>query len=49
MLRERGQNKKVKSEWGFPGGPVVKNPSFSARDMGWIPSQGTKTLLVRRN
>ena len=43
MLNERGQNKKVKSERGFPGGPVVKNPSFNARDIGWIPGQGTKT------
>ena len=26
----------------FPGGPVVKNPSSNAGDMGWIPGWGTK-------
>ena len=26
----------------FPGGPVVKNPSSSAGDVGLIPGQGTK-------
>ena len=26
----------------FPGGPVVKNPPSSARDMGSIPGRGTK-------
>ena len=28
----------------FPGGPVVKNPPFNARDTSLIPSHGTKTL-----
>ena len=28
--------------WDFPRGPVVKNPSLKAGDMGWIPGQGTK-------
>ena len=27
---------------GFPGGPVVKNPSSSAGDMGSIPGRATK-------
>ena len=27
---------------GFPGGPVVKNPSSNAGDAGLIPGQGTK-------
>ena len=26
----------------FPGGPVVKNPTCNAEDMGSIPGQGTK-------
>ena len=26
----------------FPGGPVVKNPPYSAGDAGSIPGQGTK-------
>ena len=26
----------------FPGGPVVKNPTFNAGDSGSIPGQGTK-------
>ena len=26
----------------FPGGPVVKNPLYSAGDRGSIPGQGTK-------
>ena len=26
----------------FPGGPVVKNPPYSAEDVGSNPSQGTK-------
>ena len=25
----------------FPGGPVVKNPLYNARDVGSIPGQGT--------
>ena len=33
----------------FPGGPVVKNPSFNAGDVGSIPGQGTKTPHVRVN
>ena len=28
--------------WDFPGGPLVKNPPCNARDVGLIPSQGTK-------
>ena len=28
--------------WDFLSGPVVKNPSSSAGDMGLIPGQGTK-------
>ena len=33
----------VKSDGGdFPGGLVVKNPSFNAGDMGLIPGQGTR-------
>ena len=27
----------------FPGGPVVKNPSCKAGDVGSIPHQGAKT------
>ena len=30
------------SSWDFPGGPVVKNPSFNAEDAGLIPSLETK-------
>ena len=26
----------------FPGGPVVRNPPYSAGDTGSIPGQGTK-------
>ena len=26
----------------FPGGPVVKNPPYNARDMGSIPGWGTR-------
>ena len=26
----------------FPGGPVVKNPSSNAGDVGFIPGQRTK-------
>ena len=26
----------------FPGGPVVKNPSYDSGDTGSIPGQGTK-------
>ena len=28
--------------WDFPGGPVVKNLPYNARDSGLIPGQGTK-------
>ena len=28
--------------WDFPGGPVVKNLSFNAGDVGLIPGWGTK-------
>ena len=31
----------------FPGGPVVKNPSANAGDMGLIPGLGTKPLSDR--
>ena len=24
-------------KWGFPGGPVVENPSANTGDAGWIP------------
>ena len=26
--------------WGFPGGPVVKNPPCNARDTGSVPGLG---------
>ena len=29
--------------WGFPGGPVVKNPPANAADMGSIPGLGNPT------
>ena len=29
--------------WGFPGGPVVKNPPANAGDPGLTRGQGTKT------
>ena len=32
--------------WGFPGGPVVKNPPASAGDLGWIIGRGAKTPRV---
>ena len=32
----------AKKEWGFPGGPVVKNPPSNAGDTGSILGQGTK-------
>ena len=28
--------------WGFPGGPVVKNPPSNAGDAGFTPGPGTK-------
>ena len=28
--------------WDFPGGPVIKNPPYNARDAGSIPGQVTK-------
>ena len=28
--------------WDFPGGPVVKNPSYKAGDVGLIPGHGIK-------
>ena len=31
--------------WDFPGGPVVKNPSASAGDMGLIPPAGRSHVL----
>ena len=33
---------------GFSGGPVFKNPPSSARDIGSIPGQGTKTPYAAR-
>ena len=39
MLRKR---QGLEGTQGFPGSPVVKNPSSSAGDMGLIPGQGTK-------
>ena len=36
-------NEKKEFNWGdFPGGPVFKNLSYSAGDMGSTPGQGTK-------
>ena len=35
------QNTKYK-DWGFPDGPVVKNPPCNAGKVGPIPGQGTK-------
>ena len=32
----------------FPGGPVVKNPPFNAKDMGLIPGPGIKVLHAVR-
>ena len=32
----------VTNKWVFPGGPVVKNPSYNAVGAGLIPCQGTK-------
>ena len=32
----------------FPGGSVVKNHPFSARDAGSVPGQGTKILHATR-
>ena len=32
-----------KKEGDIPGGPVIKNPPFSAGDLGSIPDRGTKT------
>ena len=31
--------------WGFPSGPVVKNPPVTARDMGPIPDPGEAHML----
>ena len=39
MLRKR---QGLEGTQGFPGSPVVKNPSSNAGDMGLIPGQGTK-------
>ena len=35
--------------WDFPGGPVVKNPSPNARDVGLILDWGTKMPHAERN
>ena len=35
--------------WDFPGGPVVKNPSPNARDVGLILDWGTKMPHAARN
>ena len=31
--------------WGFPGGPVVKNPPANAGDMGSIPGSGRSHVM----
>ena len=36
------RNEKIRD---FPGGPVLKNPPYNARDSGLIPGQGTKIPL----
>ena len=33
----------------FPGGPVVKNPSFNAGDMGLIPGRELRSHMPRGN
>ena len=33
---------KTRVFWDFPGGPVVKKPSFNADDKGLIPGWGTE-------
>ena len=38
-----------KNYWDFLGGPVVKNPSPNARDMGLILDWGTKMPHAARN
>ena len=43
MLFKLGKNLKVGD---FPGGPVVKNPSCNAGDMGSVPGQGTNIPYV---
>ena len=37
-----------KSQGGFPGGAVVKNPPADAGDMGLIPGPG-RSHMLRRN
>ena len=38
--RDKGGAQRAKGDTGFPGGPVVKNPSANARDAGSIPGPG---------
>ena len=46
-LQDHKQMCVLKSSLGdFPGGPVVKNPPYSAGDMSSIPGQGTKIPLA---
>ena len=40
---EAGTHVQIRRVYGdFPGGPVVKNPSANAGDVGLIPGQGTR-------
>ena len=41
MLRPKNALK-IYNRWGFPGGPVVKNPPPNAGDMSSIAGWGTK-------
>ena len=34
--------------WGFPGGPVVKNPPSNARGALWIPGRGIKVPHAKK-
>ena len=38
----------IKMPWGFPGGPVVKNPPSHVGDVGLIPGWGAKILTGHR-
>ena len=46
MLFKLGKNLKVGD---FPGGPVVKNPSCNAGDIGSVPGKGTNIPHVVSN
>ena len=37
------------SEWGFPGGSVIKNPPANAGDMGLIPWSGRSPRVENGN